>query len=259
VPGPERLDTPQFSAALEELLRRRAGTPQRRHGRRVTAAAVLGALAATAAVALSLGGGRVEDAGATTGFRFPGGSTVTLDPALSRPELRELRRRFEAAGVELVIRTRPVKPRAAGRIFSVGYPSDARLDDAGRLIIDRRLDGPVVIVVGEPNDSARPGAGLTIYEAIPELCDLVDPRDAPATAEALRAAGYELRVMRVEFFDGGAQSERVADPPPGSLVISVMDERGRYTGVDPDTKRLTLEVGAGGHGHHGQTDGACAP
>ena len=251
---PDAPHTPRFSGALSELLRRRAAQrpARRRRTRLVAALATVAAVAVTAVLLLAPRGGGIDEARAL-GLAFPSGRTATLDHLSEREEFLLLRDEFRAAGVEVRIRFKPVEPAADGRVFSVEYPDNARLDEQGRVLVRDDLAGPVVIVVGRASERAERGAGLTIYEAIPELCALVDPKDAPKTARALRDAGFDLRITVLQgppLQDG--------EPAPGTLVVSVLDERGDLTSVDPDTKRLTMEVSDRPfEGHSGQPIGGC--
>ncbi len=250
--------TPAFSGALERLLRDRvdaaaAAAPRASRRRRMAVAAVA---AATVLAAIAGPPALDSEPANATGFRFAGGTTIALDSLDDRADYARLRRAFARAGVPLVVRSRAVAPRDAGRVYSVSAPDGARFDDEGRLIVAGPSRAPVVLVVGRSGAATLNARDLTVYEAIPRLCELVQPHDAPATARALRRAGYRLRLIEVRW--RGA-SRRVAEPPPGTIVFSVLGPSGRYEDVDPRTNTLMLEVGMPGDGHRGQTDAACPP
>lgn len=249
--------TPQFSDALEQLLRVRVRKQmqERRVRRRFAGACVVTALA----LALALLAPRQGDEGTqalATGFRFPDGRGVSAASVDDRAELQQLAGEAAAAGVELVIKERAVAPRADGRLFAIAYPDGAELDGEGRVMIDGELPGPIVVTVGR----GTPGedAGLPVYESIPQLCSLVDPGDAPRTARALREAGFEpvFTLVHLTGGHGDNRSEVVEDPPPGTVVISVLGPNGDMTDVDPNTRELHVEVGRPGEGHFG-TGPAC--
>ena len=246
-------ETPRFSAALEEVLRRRAGElPGRRRRTRFAVAAAALVVVLAAGTFLLMPGEGVDEARAT-GLVFPSGRTTELDVLSEREEFRMLRDEFAAAGVEFRIRFTPVEPPADGRVFSIQYPDGADVDDDGHLVVEEGLGGPVVILVGRASERAERGAGLPIYEAIPELCALVDPQDANQTARALRDAGFEVKIKVLQ-----GPPLRDGLPAPGTLVISLLDEHGRYTSVDPATKRLSMEVSDQEfEGHSGTADSAC--
>lgn len=249
--------TPQFCEALEQLLRQRVR--QRANARRVRTPVAVALVAAGALALPLLTPGRGDDAtqAHATGFRFSDGRSVAAAAIDNRRELDELVREASAAGVEIVVKERPVAPRADGRLFTIAYPDGARLDRKGRLMVESETPSPIVVTVGRGVPGER--AGLTVYEAIPRLCSLVDPSDAPGTARALRDAGFEpvFSLVHLTGGHGDNRAENIEEPPPGTVVISVLGRNGDITDVDPQTRELLVEVGQPGEGHHGAGP-ACA-
>ena len=257
---PDLPPTPRFSAELERHLRTAAGTPARRH-RRVSP---LRAAVAVAAVVIALAfviGPRVGDDDSD------GGASSTDLPVLrlevrdlldaDRAKLERLQEEFRRRGAVLAIRDRWVKnPKADGRIFSVRLPRGVGSRSTGRgarqtfdvpFKVDDKLPGPIVVVMGKAGGEKPKRTNATIYEAIPRLCDLVDPSDPKGTEQALRDAGFDVVVTGVPWETEGLKP----------IVISVLDGEGRYRNVDPDTKQLIMEVGTPGEGHTGTRDGSC--
>lgn len=249
-------DTPRFSADLEAYLRTQvaASHPSRRVAPRVVAGvlavAVLGSVLGVTGL---LGGGSQAQATA-----FVVGDDIVAMSALTDPARHEeLQRRFAQAGGELVVERRPVARQSVGQVLGISLPRGVRAD-GDRLVDASQLPGPVVITLGVPSPSPTT-AGAPIYDTLPDLCELVEPTDAPATLAALRGAGYDVDVKLIEFVEDGAKARDIGQPPEGSLVLGVMDRDGENQGVSPDTRQLIVEVGSGGHGHHGQTDSSCMP
>jgi hypothetical protein len=253
---PDIPDTPRFSADLEAYLRTQVGAsrPSRRVAPRVVAGviavALLGGVLGLTGV---LGGGSQAQATA-----FVVGDDIVAIGALSDPSRHdELQRRFAQAGAELVIERRPVAAQSVGRVLGISLPRGITADD-DNLVDVAQLPGPVVVTLGVPSPSPTT-AGAPIYDTLPDLCELVEPTDAPATVAALRRAGYDVDVKLIEFIDSGAKARDIDQPPEGTLVIGVMNREGENQGVSPDTRQLIVEVGTGGDGHNGQTDSSCNP
>jgi hypothetical protein len=247
-------DTPRFSADLEAYLRTQvaASHPPRRVAPRVVAGvlsiAILGSVLGVTGV---LGGGSQAQATA-----FVVGDDIVAISALTDPARHEeLQRRFAQAGGELVVERRPVAPQSVGQVLGISLPRGVRAD-GDHLVDASQLPGPVVVTLGVLSPSPTT-AGAPIYGTLPDLCELVEPTDAPASVAALRGAGYDVDVKLIEFVDDGARARDVGQPPEGTLVIGVMDRDGENQGVTPDTRQLIVEVGSGGDGHYGQTDSNC--
>lgn len=257
---PDRPDTPKFSASLEDYLREQVPEERarRRRRRRLPAIAASSGLSVIAVVALVATGLNQSAREAQATAFVLDGKVVAIEDLVDPSAHRRLQDRFADAGGQLVIKRRPVASSAVGRVFSVDYPKGARVDGQGRLNVQPGMGGPVTVTVGVPSQTPTT-AGQTIYQALPDLCSLVTPTDAPATVEALRNAGYRVDVKQITFTSPGARARDVQDPPGGTLVIGVLNAKGTSLDVSPETKHLIVEVGTGGDGHHGQTDGACAP
>ncbi|CAA9505977.1 MAG: hypothetical protein AVDCRST_MAG85-2047 [uncultured Solirubrobacteraceae bacterium] len=235
--------TPRFSRVLEGELRERASRRRRRRSPSlpplIAAAAVV---AAFVFVLLPTADETGEQASPP-----PKPLTVTTEQLLSgdRAMYRRLQREFEALGKRLIVREEPVSPHAEIRGHATGVQtppsaSPGAGEPAGPIVVDE-LDGPIIvtIAVADPDEKT---AGLTIYEAIPGLCALVDGKDPDGTIRRLRAAGFEVDVERVRW-----------DTPEGEdVVVSVLDGKSRFTGASPDAKQLTVEVGDPGEGHAGE-------
>lgn len=248
-------DTPRFSADLEAYLRDEvnSSSASQRAPRLLTGVVAIVVLVVVLGLTGVNGGGSKAQATA-----FVLGDDVVALSALSDPERHEeLQRRFADEGGRLVIERRPVADQSVGQVLGVSLPRGIRLDE-DRLVDPSKMSGPVVVTLGVPSPTPTT-AGAPIYDTLPDLCELVEPTDAPATVAALRAAGYDIDVKLIEFVDDGAEARDVAEPPAGTLVIGVMDHRGENAGVDPDTRRLIVEVGSGGQGHSGQTPSSCLP
>jgi hypothetical protein len=251
---PDVPDTSRFSAELEARLRRRVAQHPHRRPRLIKSGLATGAAtAAVAVLALSVGGGQT-DARATA---FIVNGDVVAMSSLTNPErLENLQRRFARAGGALVVQRRKVAPQSVGQILGVSLPKDAALNDEQQLVVSPDLKGPVVVTLGVPSDKPTT-AGAPIYDTVPDLCELVVPTDAPTTVRNLRRNGFELTIKLIRFTATGAEARDVDQAPPGTLVIGVLDQQGRNAGVASDTRKLVVEVGTGGDGHHGQTDSAC--
>ena len=237
--------------------------------RRLFVAAGAVALGAALAVLLAVDGLVGEDsrkeARAAPALRFPDGKTVDLDEFFARNgDPGALKRRLAAYGIELEIRVRPVHPSAAGRVFSLESPPNARWDERHRLVIERGLDGPIIVTVGRAVSEAEAATtteGLTIYEVFPELCEAIDPLDPLATEQALTARGFQVdwqlmkdnpkwrppkgppwKVDPYPVPPSPTIAKEVKSPPRGTQIISVLGPNGDYTSVSRSTKRLLIEI-----------------
>lgn len=256
--------TPRFSRALEASLREEAAARGRRRPRGlpslralVPAAALLAALAF---VLLPRAGDDRDERVGGAGSTGPPVLRVSSNDLLAadRPEIERLQREFRRRGAVLAVRDRWVRdPSADGRVFAVMMPpgignevegaGDDRRSRVVPFTVDDRLPGPIIVVVGKAGGEKPEPSNKTIYEAIPILCDLVEPTDPAGTERALRDAGFDVVVTNVPWKTEGLKP----------VVISLLDGEGRYRNVDPDTKQLIMEVGTPGEGHGATGDAGC--
>ena len=237
-----------YSAALEHELRRRAvRLPARRRRRRLAgAAAVSLCIAATMAVGLASAPRSVPEAKAVSRVVLSDGRTVSLADAVSADRLTALADSLAASGLELKLRQVPVQDAADGRILEVRWPAGVRFED-GRAVVPPGTTGEVVVDVGRRSpDAGSSVTGLSMMEANPHLCEFVRPWDAAGSVRALRAAGFSVAVVSVEFPLGADGEPRgpalqtpVQSPPPGSALLSLSDER---FAVSRNPDRLAVEV-----------------
>jgi hypothetical protein len=150
--------------------------------------------------------------------------------------LRRLQAEFEARGARLVIKEQRVAPNAqrAGQVVGLQTPNRTSTD---RLVVEE-LTGPVVVTIAVPDPDEKV-EGLTICQTIPALNDLMDGDDPDGSVRRLREAGFDVTVKTVPWDKPGDED----------IIIGVYGPGGRNSGVPPDTKKLTVEVGSPGEGH----------
>jgi hypothetical protein len=228
--------TPRFTAALEEELRERAT-----RGRRLPSLRPLVAIAAVAvALAFVLLPGS-DDGGEQASPPPPPPATVSRSDLLrgDLAHFRRLQRRFAAAGKRLIVRTRPVAPasRHVGLVLSMQLP-DGYVPQRDDRVVLEELPGPVTVVVGvgDPDEKIE---GLTICQTIPALNELMDGDDPDGSVRRMREAGFDVTVKTVPWDKPGDKD----------VIIGVYSAGGASTGVPPDTRKLTVEVGSPGGGH----------
>jgi hypothetical protein len=150
--------------------------------------------------------------------------------------------------VHLRIRALPVET-DPGVVLAVEYGGDIKIDAQGRLLVTRRLRGPLSVVVTRP---ARPGEkpsaeALSIFDTMPDLCKAVRPADPTETGKALEAQGYRLRWTLVRDNndsnpDGPTTSRAVGAPPAGTVITGVSSADHEYYNVPAGTTDLEIEI-----------------
>jgi len=248
MPDPDRMLTPAAVDRIEARLRAATAVlPLRRRRRRAMTAAVPAALLATLALLAAPIGDRGAGEALAGTVALPNGETVALEGAPAASHLGRVARSLEAAGLTLKVRPVAVADDAVGRVLGIEYPAGVEVDDE-RAIVPRGLVGDVVVTIGRSAVAGEDAGtnGLTIFEANPQLCQLVDPYHAASTARRLRAAGYRVSVAVAEFpapvngiVHGPALERPVSEPPQGSVVLTVSD--GDF-GVSKLTRDVHLEV-----------------
>lgn len=112
------------------------------------------------------------------------------------------------------------------------------------------------VLVGLRHNADRPPR--TIYDVFPVLCESVQPENAPATARTLRGDGFAVTYVLLDpGVPPGSRGTRVNQPPPGTVVISVLDADGSYSGIRTRTRRLLVEVATDPGIEPVGRDGAC--
>ena len=157
-------------------------------------------------------------------------------------EIPELRRRLASVGVELEVETTEVPPEEHGTIQSVQWPNDIEPADdppTDRMRVPEGAGGTVVVTVGRGDPSLR----------VPVEFERAIRTDDPRVLEArLRRLGHEVEWRLIVFHPDRAardeprtSSESVDEPPPGTCVISVLDEDGsRIFGQPPKTIQVEI-------------------
>jgi hypothetical protein len=233
------VETPRFSRALEAHLREQAARG-RRHlpsPRPVLAvAAILFALGFVLVV-----GGRDEDAPdpVAGAYTITAADLTAADPA----ELRRLEREFAARGERLIVTEKGVAPgsRQVGQVLSLSIPGPAQWTRDHRTpIVVEELDGPVRVTIAVA-DQTELHEGLAICETVPQMKRLVNARDPDGSIRRLRAAGFEIEVRTVPWDRPGDRD----------VLIGIYGPDGDVTGIPPEEKRFTVEVGSPGEGHDG--------
>lgn len=235
----------------------RAGPPLavRRPVRAVTAAAGVAALAAgvVAVVAISdadqerttdpetagpAAAGRAGDISDARMVVFADGTTVPVAALFDPAEHERLQDLFAERDAVLVIDARPVEPAADGRVFGVSV-LNGRYDETRPDVIHLEAGVHVEVEVGRADPSATSGEGLTLYEVFPAVEAAIDREDPAATGRALERLGFQVDWVVIE---GAGVGHDVDTPPAGTTVLSVLGPEGQWTGIDPATDTLMVEL-----------------
>ena len=248
----EQLDS--MAPSMEELIAevevrqlrrplRRVSWWNRRRGWAVTAAAgVFVVLAAISMVILQ--GGDV----ALATLALPDGTEIVIDEFFAAGDdeaLDDLERRLAEFGVVLEVVTRPVNPKADGLVYSVTWAPPLDIDESGRVVIPLDAFGAQIRIEVGVGDTTAGNAGLFLFEAYPEICMAVHPRDTAATNTALANLGirvdWDLVTGDPDGEGGGLAFTRLTDPPPG-VIISVLTADGQAEAPPSRPDRLAIEV-----------------
>jgi hypothetical protein len=247
----ERLRT----AVTQPVGRARPPRAVRRPVRAVAAAAGVAALAAGVVAVAAIDGsgpGRTTDpetAGPATAGRtadisdarmvvFADGTTVPVAALFDPAEHERLQDVFTEHDAVLVIDARPVDPAADGRVFGVSV-LNGRYDETRPDVIHLEAGVHVEVEVGRAHPTATSGEGLTLYEVFPAVEAAIDREDPVATGRALERLGFRVDWVLIE---GAGVGHDVDTPPSGTVVLSVLGPEGQWTGIDPATDTLMVEL-----------------
>lgn len=170
---------------------------------------------------------------------FSDGTTVDVEELFDAANHERLKAVFAEHGAQLQIREVPVAPAAAGRIFEIGIPA-GMADSSDHRNIHLDGGGTVVVTIGVP-EPGMDTEGLSLYEVFPEIEAAINRDDPVATGRALEQLGFHVEWTQI-LAPGTGRS--VDDPPPGTVVISVLGPEGQWYNVDPSTDTLSVEVGS---------------
>lgn len=239
-----------MTVPLEEIVKR--GT-RRQRSQRVRATGVIVVVCLALAAPMMILRASPALAG---GFTFADGRVVDVHKSLRDDgQLEELRAVLGEHGIGLDVEERPVQPQADRRVFEITYPSGAQLDAQGRMVVDDDVAGTVVTLeIGRADTDASASAGLTIFESIPLLCEVVESDDPAATGAALREHGFNITWVLVDFrpYPGAenSQATEVSTPPAGTQILSVLDRDGAAHDVPGEERDLLIELQVGAEGGH---------
>ena len=242
----EQLDemAPSVEALLADVEARqpRSMNPLRwwERRRRWPVAAAAAAFVVVAAIAIVVLQGRTT---ALAVLAFPDGSEIAIEEFFAAEDdqaLDNLELRLAEFGIKLEVGTRPVNPEADGRIYSVTFGSSFETDESGRVIISEAAIGDEIVIEIGVGDSSAGTAGLFLFEAYPEICLAVHPRDTAATNAALGSLGIKVDWTLVTGDPPGLSHDRVSEPPPG-VIISVLTADHKAE-APSRPQRLAIEV-----------------
>ena len=244
----EQLD--EMAPSMDELIvdvearQPRSEAPSRwwERRRRWPAAAAAAALLVVGAVAFVVLQGRTA---ALAVLAFPDGSEIAIEEFFAAEDdeaLNNLELRLAEFGIRLEVRTRPVNPEADRRIYSVDFGPSFETDESGRVIISEAAIGDAIVIEIGVGDSSTGNAGLFLFEAYPEICLAVQPRDTAATNAALARLGIKVDWTFVtgDPNGGGLSHDRVSEPPPGVIISVLTADYKAEAPSRPD--RLAIEV-----------------
>jgi len=243
----EQLDTmaPSVEEMIEEVEARRPRPitrPRWWERRRRWQAAAAAAAVVVAAIAMVVLQGRTT---ALAVLAFPDGSEIVIEELFAvgdKQALDDLELRLAEFGISLELVTRPVNPEADGRIYGIDFGPSLSADEPGRVVISPDAVGGAIIIEIGVGDSEAGNVGLFLFDAYPEICLAVHPRDTAATNAALSSLGIKVdwTLVTGEPNGHGLSHERVSDPPPGVIISVLTADFKAEAPSRPD--RLAIEV-----------------